>query len=176
MPPCVDNFPYNVLFAERCQTACPRRGSRSDRCCSGRLRPRCRRSTSSSRRRKMRAHISLSAALVLATVTAHAENVDSGKYCGPNNERCDPSDSEDNNWEPPPARVTVAPAPPPLGWVYGPYTMCALDPYAHGQHCYLRHHLRRWPVSAGVSVLACTIRAELRRRMCVCISCLTIGL
>ena len=47
------------------------------------------------------------AALVLATGAAQAaEKVDWGKYCGPNNERCDPSDAEDNNWEPPPARVT----------------------------------------------------------------------
>jgi hypothetical protein len=33
--------------------------------------------------------------------------------------------------EPPPARVTVAPpyyGPPPLGWVYGPYTMCGDPP------------------------------------------------
>ena len=71
------------------------------------------------------------AALVLATGAAQAaEKVDWGKYCGPNNERCDPSDAEDNNWEPPPARVTVAPppGPPPLGWVYGPYTMCGDPP------------------------------------------------
>jgi hypothetical protein len=33
--------------------------------------------------------------------------------------------------EPPPARVTVAPpyqGPPPIGWVYGPYTMCGDPP------------------------------------------------
>jgi hypothetical protein len=78
----------------------------------------------------MRAHISLIAALFLATGTAHAETADWEKYCGPSHERCDPSDSEDNNWGPPPARVTVAPAPgpPPLGWVYGPYTMCGDPP------------------------------------------------
>jgi hypothetical protein len=36
------------------------------------------------------------AVLFLTTGTAHAaEKVDWGKYCGPNNERCDPSDSED---------------------------------------------------------------------------------
>ena len=32
---------------------------------------------------------------------------------------------------PPPARVTVAPqiyGPPPIGWVYGPYTQCADPP------------------------------------------------
>jgi hypothetical protein len=28
----------------------------------------------------------------------------------------------------PPAQVTVAPSPPPLGWVYGPYTSCADPP------------------------------------------------
>jgi hypothetical protein len=38
------------------------------------------------------------AALLLATGAAHAaEKVDWGKDCGPNNERCDPSDAEDNN-------------------------------------------------------------------------------
>ena len=57
-----------------------------------------------------------------------ADKVDLGKYCDPNDERCDPIDAEDNNWEPPPARVTVAPAPLPLGWVYGPYTMCGDPP------------------------------------------------
>jgi hypothetical protein len=69
------------------------------------------------------------AALFLATGAADAaETADWEKYCGPNHERCDPSDSEENNWGPPPARVTVAPAPPPLGWVYGPYTMCGDPP------------------------------------------------
>jgi hypothetical protein len=69
------------------------------------------------------------AVLLLATGAAHAaETADWEKYCGPNHERCDPSDSEDNNLGPPPARVTVAPAPPPLGWVYGPYTMCGDPP------------------------------------------------
>jgi hypothetical protein len=73
------------------------------------------------------------AALFLATGPGHAAN-DWGKECGPNNDRCDPSDSEDNNWGPPPAppaRVTVTPrvpGPPPLGWVYGPYTICADPP------------------------------------------------
>jgi hypothetical protein len=70
------------------------------------------------------------AALLLATGAAHAEEkFDWGKYCGPNNERCDPSDSEDNKWEQPPARITVTPpGPPPLGWIYGPYTQCANPP------------------------------------------------
>jgi hypothetical protein len=73
------------------------------------------------------------AALFLATGPGHAAN-DWAKECGPNNERCDPSDSEDNNWGPPPAppaRVTVTPrvpGPPPLGWVYSPYTQCADPP------------------------------------------------
>jgi hypothetical protein len=68
-------------------------------------------------------------ALLLVTGPGHAAN-DWGKECGPNNERCDPSDSEGNNWGPPPAppaQVTVTPrvpGPPPLGWVYGPYTIC----------------------------------------------------
>ena len=36
-----------------------------------------------------------------------------------------------DNTAPPPARVTVAPpyqGPPPIGWVYGPYTMCGDPP------------------------------------------------
>jgi hypothetical protein len=47
---------------------------------------------------------------------------------------CDASDAIDNDWGPPPAppaRVTVAPpyqGPPPIGWVYGPYTQCANPP------------------------------------------------
>jgi len=72
------------------------------------------------------------AALFLAAGAAHsAEKFDWGKYCGPNNERCDPSDSEDNNWKPPPPRVPPSPpvvGPPPIGWVYGPYTMCGDPP------------------------------------------------
>jgi hypothetical protein len=70
------------------------------------------------------------AVLFLATGAAHAaEKADWGKYCGPNDERCDPSDSEVNKWEQPPARVTVTPpGPPALGWVYGPYTICADPP------------------------------------------------
>jgi hypothetical protein len=69
------------------------------------------------------------AALLLATGTARAADPFN---CGPRQERCDPSDAEDNNWEKPPSRVTVTPAlppgPPPLGWVYGPYTQCADPP------------------------------------------------
>ena len=45
---------------------------------------------------------------------------------------CDASDSIDTDWGPPPqARVTVTPpysGPPPIGWVYGPYTMCGDPP------------------------------------------------
>jgi hypothetical protein len=60
------------------------------------------------------------------------------KYCeskggisAPNG--CDASDSVDTDWGPPPpsARVTVTPpysGPPPIGWVYGPYTMCGDPP------------------------------------------------
>src|SRR5262249_24722178 len=39
-------------------------------------------------------------ALFLATGAAQAKN-DWGTYCGPHNERCDPSDAEDNNWDDP---------------------------------------------------------------------------
>jgi hypothetical protein len=55
------------------------------------------------------------------------------KYCDSkggisNPNGCDASDAIDTDWGPPPtARVTVAPpyqGPPPIGWVYGPYTMC----------------------------------------------------
>jgi hypothetical protein len=72
------------------------------------------------------------AVLFLAAGPGHAAN-DWGKECGPDNERCDPSDSEDNNWGPPPPRVVVRPAlplpaRPPVGWVYGPYTMCGDPP------------------------------------------------
>jgi hypothetical protein len=48
---------------------------------------------------------------VLTASAAHAQPIDEG--------------------EPPPARVTVAPpysGPPPIGWVYGPYTQCADPP------------------------------------------------
>jgi len=66
--------------------------------------------------------------------------------CGPNNERCDPSDiaereadcrasgrpeSECDEREKPRARVTVTPpyqGPPPIGWIYAPYTMCGDPP------------------------------------------------
>ena len=69
------------------------------------------------------------AALLLATGTARAADPFN---CAPRQERCDPSDAEDNNWEKPPSRVTVTPplppGPPPLGWVYGPYTQCADPP------------------------------------------------
>ncbi len=37
-------------------------------------------------------------------------------------------DENDRPKEQPPARVTVAPSPPPIGWVYGPYTSCANPP------------------------------------------------
>jgi hypothetical protein len=55
------------------------------------------------------------------------------KYCDSkggisNPNGCDASDAIDTDWGPPPAaRVTVAPpyqGPPPIGWVYGPYTIC----------------------------------------------------
>jgi hypothetical protein len=102
---------------------------------------------------------------------AAPSSFDWGKYCGSKNEYCDPSDSEDNEWQPPSeselrnctkngkldyaclretadaecdnletrhgcrpkprARVTVAPpyqGPPPIGWVFGPYTQCANPP------------------------------------------------
>src|SRR5262245_30023411 len=74
------------------------------------------------------------ATLLLATGAAHAAEKDGlEKYCGPNNERCDPSDALETPWqEPPPSRVTVTPplppGPPPLGWVYAPYTQCADPP------------------------------------------------
>jgi hypothetical protein len=53
------------------------------------------------------------AVLFLATGTAHA------------------ADQPTDEGEPPPARVTVTPpyyGPPPIGWVYGPYTMCGDPP------------------------------------------------
>ena len=76
------------------------------------------------------------AILLMATGAAHAaEKDDLGKYCGPNNERCDPSDAyalEKPSAESSPGRVTVTPplppGPPPLGWVYAPYTQCADPP------------------------------------------------
>ena len=74
------------------------------------------------------------ATLLLATGAAHAaEKDDLGKYCGPNNERCDPSDALEKPWGgSSPSRITVTPplppGPPPLGWVYGPYTQCADPP------------------------------------------------
>ena len=69
------------------------------------------------------------ATLLLATGAAHAaEKDDLGTYCGPNTERCDPSDALAFS----PSRVTVTsplpPGPPPLGWVYAPYTQCADPP------------------------------------------------
>ena len=77
------------------------------------------------------------AVLAIASSASAQENTkksapDLGEYCGPNNERCDPSDAEDNNWGDLPSRVMVTPplppGPPPLGWVYGPYTMCSDPP------------------------------------------------
>jgi hypothetical protein len=74
------------------------------------------------------------ATLLVATGAAHAaEKDDLGKYCGPNSERCDPSDALETPWrESSPSRVTVTPplppGPPPLGWVYAPYTQCADPP------------------------------------------------
>jgi hypothetical protein len=53
------------------------------------------------------------AALFLATGATHA------------------ADQPTDESEPPPARVTVAPpyqGPPPIGWVYGAYTMCGDPP------------------------------------------------
>jgi hypothetical protein len=45
---------------------------------------------------------------------------------------CDASDAIDTDWGPPPkAQVTVAPpyqGPPPIGWVYAPYTQCGDPP------------------------------------------------
>jgi hypothetical protein len=133
----------------------------------------------------------LASVLAIASTPGYtAETFDWGKYCGSGNEHCDPSDSEDNKWQPPsqsvlractksngkldyqclrnkdwhtnkdllsaadakeiceshtggecempeepkpkpPARVTVAPqynGPPPIGWVYGPYTQCVNPP------------------------------------------------
>ena len=68
------------------------------------------------------------AALLLATGTAHAEKY---KTCDdPNNVEC-----TDADWEQQPSsplsRITVTPqiyGPPPIGWVYGPYTQCADPP------------------------------------------------
>jgi hypothetical protein len=60
-----------------------------------------------------RAFIAGAAALFLWQGTAHA------------------ADQPTDEGEPPPARVTVAPpyyGPPPIGWVYGPYTMCGDPP------------------------------------------------
>jgi hypothetical protein len=55
--------------------------------------------------------LALAFALIFATGTAWmlaacadktiGETFDWGEYCGSKNEHCDPSDAEDNNWEPP---------------------------------------------------------------------------
>jgi hypothetical protein len=69
---------------------------------------------------------------IASSASAQENTKKSREYCGPNNERCDPSDAEDNNWGDPASRVMVTPplppGPPPLGWVYGPYTMCGDRP------------------------------------------------
>jgi hypothetical protein len=90
------------------------------------------------------------AALFLATGTARAGDAELKQYqqqkkdyeqCvkieGVNSPRC--TELSDFDWDEselqptpkPPARVTVAPpyqGPPPIGWVYGPYTQCANPP------------------------------------------------
>jgi hypothetical protein len=77
------------------------------------------------------------AVLAIASSASAQENIKKsapglGEYCGLNNERCDPSYAEDNNWGGRPSRVIVTPplpqGPPPLGWIYGPYTMCGNPP------------------------------------------------
>jgi hypothetical protein len=81
----------------------------------------------------------LASVLAIASTTAMAADP---YNCGPHNERCDPSDiaeradfcrdnPDDSICGKPPARVTVTPqvyGPPPIGWVYGPYTQCANPP------------------------------------------------
>jgi len=68
------------------------------------------------------------AALFLATGTAHAAD----KCVNPDGTQ-DPVCANDEDWGGEPRqRVTVVPplppGPPPLGWVYGPYTQCADPP------------------------------------------------
>src|SRR6516162_2607782 len=95
----------------------------------------------------------LASVLAIASATAsHAADIrtmtseQAERLCGKNNEHCDPSDLEEqcatykdlehcNVGEIPPrrapAQVTVTPpyqGPPPIGWVYGPYTQCANPP------------------------------------------------
>jgi hypothetical protein len=84
----------------------------------------------------------LASVLAIASTSAMAADP---YNCGPNNERCDPGDIAEREefWRDnpgndmcvkpvkPPARVTVAPpyqGPPPIGWVYDPYTMCGDPP------------------------------------------------
>ena len=68
--------------------------------------------------------------MVIAARSTHAQTVCAGKY-----EQKVDFDRCMQDWvdqQPaPPARVTVTPqyqGPPPIGWVYGPYTMCGDPP------------------------------------------------
>jgi hypothetical protein len=90
----------------------------------------------------------LASVLTIVSIPGYAADpsaFDWGRYCGSKNEYCDPSDSERetadaecDNWETRVgcrpkrrAQVTVTPqynGPPPIGWVYGPYTMCGDPP------------------------------------------------
>jgi hypothetical protein len=75
----------------------------------------------------------LASVLAIASFPGYAHaasNEPSPDYCHTPEDNCD----ENNVPHPmpkPPARVTVAPpyqGPPPIGWVYGPYTMCGDPP------------------------------------------------
>jgi len=91
----------------------------------------------------------LASALAIASFPGYALAAESRKdycvrQCGQDEEvletkeqhacydRCIAEYNEDAGTDPkPPARVTVAPpyqGPPPIGWVYGPYTQCANPP------------------------------------------------
>jgi len=68
------------------------------------------------------------------TCEQHAPGSRDDMACYDDGTGCRPCKSDrecDEGRGPPPARVTVAPpyqGPPPIGWVYGPYTQCADPP------------------------------------------------
>jgi hypothetical protein len=76
----------------------------------------------------------LASVLAIASTSAMAADSANETVCASKYEQKVDFDRCMRDWvdpQPPPARVTVAPpyqGPPPIGWVYGPYTQCGDPP------------------------------------------------